>query len=231
MMCQQLGLDHKIIKHTEKIDDEFYSVVNRNVTNARKEKLINAFTVFNYLQQRGGEKIVVHGVPGEIARNFFFKPPLFHLNTNMLTFQTRMHKSKIAHEAFELWLSEAKKIPKNLGVRILDLFYWEQRIGNWASMSYNEYDIAFESFTPFSCRKLLTTMLGVSSPLRIGPHFTLQKNIIHNLWPELLHYDINPAETVSETIMKSLRNSIVYRIYKSFSYYKHTIFQNQPTSK
>jgi hypothetical protein len=231
MMCQQLGLDHKIIKHAEKIDEDFFSVLNRNVTNARKEKLINAFTVYNYFQQRGKERTVVHGVPGEIARNFFFQPPLSDLNTNMLTFQTRMYKSKLAHEAFESWLKEAKRIPKNLGVRILDLFYWEQRIGNWASMSYNEYDIAFESFTPFSCRTLLTTMLGVKSPLRIGPHFTLQRNIIRNLWPELLYYDINPAETITESIMKSLRNSIIYKTYKSLSYFRHVILQKQHTSK
>jgi hypothetical protein len=221
MMCQQLGLEHKIIQHSEIIDSEFERIFKRNVTNARSGKMINAFTVYNHFMSRNKERVVVHGVPGEIARNFFYKPPMINLDVKFLLYQSGMSHSRIARATFEHWLNEVTKIPEFQGVRILDLFYWEQRIGSWASMSYNEYDIAFESFTPFSCRKLLTLMLGVGSQHRTAPNFTLQRGIIHHLWPELLQFEINPAETLSKSIRKLLKNSPVYKVCKTLSYLTH----------
>jgi hypothetical protein len=221
MMCQQLGLEHKIIRHSEIIDSEFERIIRRNVTNARSGKMINAFTIYNHFTSVKKERVVVHGVPGEIARNFFYKPPLINLDIKFLLYQSAMSSSRIAEVTFEKWLNEARKIPEELGVRILDLFYWEQRVGSWASMSYNEYDIAFESFTPFSCRRLLTLMLGVESHHRVAPNFTLQRGIINHLWPELLHFEINPAETFSKQIRKLFKNSPVYKVCKTLSYLTH----------
>jgi hypothetical protein len=223
MMCQQLGLVHKIIRYSEKIDNDFEQILKRNVINARTTKITNAFTVYNHFMSMNKERVVVHGVPGEIARNFFYKPPMVSLDVTFLLDQSGMSKSSIAKETFQNWLDEVKKYTGIQGVTILDLFYWEQRIGGWASMSYNEYDIAFESFTPFSCRKLLTLMLGVESHHRIAPNFTLQRGIIHHLWPELLQFEINPSETFSKSIRKMLKNSPVYKICKTLSYLKRKV--------
>lgn len=221
MMCQQLGLEHKIIRHSEIIDNEFERVLKRNVTNARSTKVINAFTVYNHFISTNKERVVVHGVPGEIARNFFYKPPIINLDVKFLLYQSGMSHSRIARATFENWLNEVKNIPEKQGMRILDLFYWEQRVGSWASMSYNEYDIAFESFTPFSCRRLLTLMLGVESHHRVAPNFTLQRGIIDHLWPELLQFEINPAETFSKSVRKLLKNSSIYKVCKTLSYLTH----------
>jgi hypothetical protein len=223
MMCQQLGLEHKIIRHSEMIDSEFERILKRNVTNARSTKVTNAFTIYNHFLSANKERVVVHGVPGEIARNFFYKPVMIPLDVKFLLYQSGMGQSRIARTTFDSWLSEVKKIPENKGVKILDLFYWEQRIGGWASMSYNEYDIAFESFTPFSCRKLLTSMLGVESHHRIAPHFTLQRGIIHRLWPELLQFEINPAETISKSIRNLLKHTPIYKVCKTISYLKRAM--------
>ncbi len=223
MMCQQLGLNHKIIQHSEMIDTDFERIFKRNVTNARSVKMTNAFTVYNHFMSIKKERVVVHGVPGEIARNFFYKPPMVPLDVQFLLDQSGMSQSRIAKATFESWLHDVKKIPENQRVKILDLFYWEQRIGSWASMSYNEYDIAFESFTPFSCRKLLTLMLGVENQHRIAPNFTLQRGIIHHLWPELLQFEINPAETITNSIRNLMKNSAIYKVYKTIAYMKRTM--------
>jgi hypothetical protein len=220
-MSHHFGLTHIIMSHADEIDNDFSRIINRNVINARRGKTANAFTVYNHFLREKNEKVVVHGVPGEITRHFYFQPPGIHPDASLLLYLSGLTKSNIARTEFELWLKDVNAIPGYYSVRILDLFYWEQRIGNWASLSYNEYDIAFESLTPFSCRTFLTTMLGVKSRQRIAPGFELQRRIIGNLWPELLDYDINPAETFTESLKKLLANSGIHKAYKYFSYARH----------
>jgi hypothetical protein len=216
------GLNHTVVHHAATVDPDFNRVFKRNVFGGRPGKCINAFTMYSHFQETGKERVIVHGVPGEIARNFFYLPPGVPLSADILAVLSRMSESNIVLEEFDHWLRNAAIPAFKYNMRTLDLFYWEQRIGNWAAMSYNEYDIAFESFTPFSCRKLLTTMLGVESKFRVAPGHLLQKEIIRQLWPELLFFPINPPTSIAGAIHNSLRSSPVYTLYKSLAYLNYS---------
>ena len=48
---------------------------------------------------------------------------------------------------------------------ILDMLYWEQRLGNWGAQYPAEQDIAIEEFSPFNCRLLIMTLLA--APRRV----------------------------------------------------------------
>ena len=230
-MLKQLGLNHAVVFHSDDLDPDFERVFKGNVITARKEKGINAFTMYNHFNNDKNERVVVHGNAGEITRNFYYLPPIVPLNGETLGVLTRMSNSPIAINQFEKWLEEFRSLSKK-GIKELDLFYWEQRIANWAAMSYSEYDIAFESFSPFSCRRLLMMMLSVDASLRSPPKFTLHRSIIHKLWPELLQFEINPPKNRSMAFRRKLKKTPMYSVYKSIMYLKYSkIFSKYSRTK
>jgi len=91
---------------------------------------------------------------------------------------------------FEKWLAD---VEVRHGVKLLDLFEWEQGHGNWLAMTQLEFDIAWrEIFTPYNCRAVLTTMLGVDERYRRTPDYLLFRRVIEKLWPDVLLELIKP---------------------------------------
>ena len=76
----------------------------------------------------------------------------------------------------------------------MELFRWENISGNWLAMAQQEQDIAYEVFIPFNCRLLLEIFLGVDENLRGHQECVLYRNIISELWPEVLCEEINPKD-------------------------------------
>lgn len=219
-ISKEQGIDHNIVFHSDILNPDFERIFKKNIMNARIEKGLNAFAMFKYFEDIKKEKVVIHGNAGEITRAYFYLPPIIPLNGRSLAIIAGMEKSNIAINEYDSWLKGAIEAAKS-GIRVLDLFYWEQRIANWAAMSYSEYDIAFESFTPFSSRQLLNVMLGASYKYRCAPEFILHKKIIDKLWPELLKYDINPSKTKIESVKKKLKRSFIHNTFKFFVFLRH----------
>ena len=65
-------------------------------------------------------------------------------------------------------------------------------MGSWQAMSQLEFDIVQEEYTPFNCRKLLGILLSAEMKYRQPPGYKLFRQIIFNLWPDLLKESINP---------------------------------------
>lgn len=220
LIAKDLKLNHTVVFHTDELDHNFESVFRKNVTTARLKKGINAFAMYNHFATYGKEKVVVHGNAGEISRSFYYLPRIVPVNGETLSVLTGMSKSRLAKEQFDIWLGESRYAFKR-GIRELDLFYWEQRIANWAAMSYSEYDIAFESFSPFSCRKLLILLLSTDEKYRISPRYELHYNLISRLWPEVLKYPVNPSKNRTVAIRKKLKATPIYKLYKNVKFLKY----------
>jgi hypothetical protein len=218
IMLPELGLKHNIIYHSSSINKEFELVFNRNISKARIEKGINAYAFFNYFKDIGKEYTVVNGVCGEICRQFYFLPSYVKINKYSLAGLAGMKDSVLAVSQFDSWLKDLQFF-KSDTVSLLDLFYWEQRIGSWAAMSYNEYDIAFESFSPFNCRKLLEVFLGIDVRYRCGPSYILFNELIKAMWPETLNFEINPLRTRKARLMRSFKRSWIHGLMKSIKYF------------
>jgi hypothetical protein len=221
-MLKRLGLNHTVVFHSNNIDPDFERIFRRNVTTARICKGANAYAVYRHFRETGKEKLIVHGVTGEITKNVFCLPPAISLSPEVLGILTGMASSRVAIRQFDLWLKDVQGVTSKNGVSISDLFYWEQRIANWAAMTYSEYDIAYESFSPFSCRKLLSIILNVESKYRIAPRFVLQKSIVEKIWPELLEYEINPPVKGAGAFRDNLKNSLLYPFYRKFIFLKYS---------
>ena len=119
---------------------------------------------------------------------------------------TRMGNHPFAVNHFNKWLGGIGDI---YNVDILDLFYWEQRAGNWLAMCQLEFDIAWKDiFTPYNCRLLLIDMLSVDDIYRRPPQHELYKKMILTLWPEVLAEPINPHKV--QTRVQRLKRQIKY---------------------
>ncbi len=223
LMAKDLKLNHTVVFHTDELDHNFERIFRKNVTTARLKKGINAYAMYNHFATYGKECVVVHGNAGEISRSFYYLPGIVPVSGETLSVMTGMSKSKLAREQFDMWLDESGYAFKR-GIRELDLFYWEQRIANWAAMSYSEYDISFESFSPFSCRKLLILLLSTDEKYRIPPGYKLHYNLISRMWPEVLKYPVNPPKSRAVAIRKKMKATPIYKLYKNIKYLKYVKF-------
>ena len=57
-------------------------------------------------------------------------------------------------------LSDILSGGKRAGANVLDLFYWEQRLGNWGAVRNSESLIAIEKVDPFDSHLLYEIFLG-----------------------------------------------------------------------
>lgn len=215
-LLPEFNLNHEIINFSPKIEFDFSQIFNKNIPQFRQEKKRNAFTFYKYFKELNEELVIMNGVCGEIGRNFYNIPSFLQLNSKVLSILTGMRNNERAMSEFSIWL-EGVNYSQRLGYRLLDLFYWEQRIGKWASQSFNEYDITCESFSPFNCRALINTMLCVKKSLRDPPLYKFQKSIIEKLWPELLKVEINPPHGIKKTLKQQNLILPIYNLLKGMN--------------
>ncbi|WP_100641487.1 hypothetical protein [Marinobacter salexigens] len=206
-MLGDMGLELNIFKNMPKLRDDFFSRIQVNVEGARnlpKTLAIQYYHDFHY------GKLNVNGNGSEVARSYYGSD---HVEWGEITTDYVLSKAGLDKNSLylkgqvEKWLSDVKDLVEDGGFNIMDLFYWEQRMGNWGGMFMAEQDIAVEGFMPFNNRKLLVLALALDAKYRAAPNHTLHKNLIEEMWPELLKYPINP-ETLKSKIKKAAKKVI-----------------------
>ncbi|SIR94965.1 hypothetical protein SAMN05421858_4777, partial [Haladaptatus litoreus] len=99
----------------------------------------------------------------------------------------------VEHE-IEEWLPGATEYAKENDVLLMNLLYWEQRMGRWGALASREKDIAIRGVSPLSNYNLLLTALSVDSSRLSAPDHDLISSVIEAKWPELQQYTINPSK-------------------------------------
>ena len=152
--------------------------------------------------------LTLHGVVSEIARHFYARRRATPEGLARLRTGT-VHPVPVAEYA--RWLAEAEPVAARVGIDVLDLFYWEQRVGVWAANWWTEAQVASPQVAPFSDRPLLRTLMGVPPRLRGREHNPLYAAAIRRLWPELLAEPVNPGRK-TRTI-RAMERLGVYEAY------------------
>jgi hypothetical protein len=212
-LLPKLNLQHHIIKIPDKMDSNFENVLKKNISMARTTKGLNVYALFEYFKNEKKEIVLSSGNISEIAkRNVRRLPRLSNIFINgfILSSVANMNASKFAIKKFKEWFLSAKETSK-YGMKIFDLFYWEQRMANWAAMTFSEMDIGFENFSPFNCRELLENMISLPLVYRSQPDYIFHTDLIQIMWPETLQLPINPEK-------KKIRKAIDYFLFKSRIY-------------
>lgn len=78
----------------------------------------------------------------------------------------------------------------------LDVFYWEYRSALIQAPAMLEADLAMDSISPLSCRRLLAALLGMSVEEKKSAQLFL--TVIERCWPELLEVPVNGRDIATQ---------------------------------
>lgn len=199
-LLKRLGLSHDVIQATSTMTPEFSLQFKRNVFLAHDHYGHDAEAILKHF---GRTKAVLAGSGAEVGR-CAFRRKLPHADyvrftPELLAWLEYGSTHPFLVEHFREWLAD---VSQQNHVKLLDLLEWEQDYGNWLAMTQLEFDIAWcEIFTPYNCRQLLATLLGVDERYRKAPDYLLFQRAIQKAWPELLSEPINPHRTIGKAAL------------------------------
>jgi hypothetical protein len=195
-LLARLGLPHSVVRAGSATSPEFNSLFKENVFLAHDWYRPDAEALWNTYRR---SRVAITGGGAEVGRCPYRAGPNYPEATpERLAAMDHKEGSAYARDRFAEWLDD---IEDTHGVDILDLYSWENGHGNWLAMTQLEFDIAWrEIITPYNCRSILTTMLGVDEALRMRPRFRLARALMRNMWPEVLREPINPDSIVRRSL-------------------------------
>jgi hypothetical protein len=191
-LLPRLGKTHKVMNVPETMDPELKNLYMMNVAGAHDCWGTTAETLFRNLRP---DQVRVTGSGSEAVRQQL-RPYYFGDVTAETLASFAWTKEQFAVKEFDRWLAD---MPKNIGFNLLDLFYWEQKCGQWLAVGQTEWDWVGESFAPFNCRSLLATLLSTDVAYRVEPHYELYRALLKELWPEVLSEPVNPHKKLKAT--------------------------------
>lgn len=158
---------------------------------------------YHYSKNYNSKVINVTGIGAETARSFYGYTKC-KISLNMLQiFSGYYKKIPFIDNQIKRWYQNAKDFAKSNNIDLLDLFYWEQRVGNWGSQFPAEQDIAVEEIAPFNNRILILSLLQAESSTRRSPDYKLFKDLIEYMWKESMSQPINPNTNKLKQFIKS----------------------------
>ena len=157
--------------------------------------------------------VSVRGNCSEVGRSYYRKymGASNKLVSESLLFLPGMvgwHELGCVRKALDEWESEIAPICNDFGIDILDMLFWEQRMGSWQAQSFNECDLLHPTLCPFNCRAILEKMVFLPISDKIGPECKLHHRIIANLLGDDL------ARSIAEMAFGK-KKSRFYAIYNS----------------
>jgi hypothetical protein len=192
-LAKELNINFVVRSPADELPGWFVSILSQNVTGARV--LPPTYHYYDKLV-RGEKRINITTIGSEICRNFYDK--CCKINPK------EMYSADLAqifgYEGVSFVAQELNEWRKGIdcelleGLNMIDMLYWENRLGNWAAQSPAEQDIAIEELSPFNCRLLIETLSATPRHLRAAPDYPLQKELMQYLWPEVLSAPINPTK-------------------------------------
>lgn len=205
-MLRRVGLTRKVIPVDPAAEGEVVDVLRSTFHPPHASVLRSVAALSADPPIADGEWVTVNGNVCEIARgSYLSRPPGTGFpSPQQLSEVAGMGGSAYAEEQFGLWCEGAAAAVDASGIDPWDLFYWEQKMGGWLAGVRAEFDIVEEGVSPYNSRSLIECMLGVDPKLRCPPDYLFFRDLIDDLWPELLRYPINPPDA-SAALKERLR--------------------------
>lgn len=155
----------------------------------------------------------INGNISEIARNYFG----YHKNATAedLCFLLTKSNLKFVIKQYQNWL-KANSIFNKFGYNYLDMFYWEEKMGNWTAKAKTEnYALNRDIASPFNSRSLLNLLLSTNRKYRDSHLNHLYNSIIAELSKrdsKIMKLRINPSK--KDLIIRIMKHIKIYNLYR-----------------
>ena len=205
-ICAIAGMKHNVFQCPKRMSKGFKSVFMNNNDPAHAfwgricEGVRAAYP---------GDMICVRGNVSEAARCVFYPTGIHpsHVDADGLVRVCKMPSNDFSRKHFGDWLEDARRATEQWGYKVLDLLFLEHRMSNWLAISQTEYDIVYDTFSPYSNRRLITAFLATPVETRIKPQSVIYKELIRKMWPELLPFPFNPPDTQIAKLLHKARKA------------------------
>jgi|WetSurSiteA1Bulk_404760.scaffolds.fasta_scaffold01899_4 hypothetical protein len=140
--------------------------------------------------------VLINGNLSEIARNYYgyYKK----IRPKELAILYGYGGNKFVYKEFEKWLQKSARVFSEKGYNVLDMFYWEEKMGKWAAKAKTEMSaIGTLVYSPFCSHELLTTLLSTPRKFRDENSNKLYDRIINIYSPKAINIPTNPSQKKS----------------------------------
>ncbi|MGH7184350.1 MAG: hypothetical protein ACREJN_20580 [Nitrospiraceae bacterium] len=208
-LLKKLGLKHFLLKYPQHVDTEFKTIYQANIDAANNSYCADAQAMYDHYPQ---SLVCITGDVAEIVKCYYRleEQRRNDVSAHDLAGLCGIGTHPFLIKAFDRWLSAVD----SRNVHLLDLFCWEQIAGRKQALIRAQFDIAHESFAPFSCRNLLLTILSVDEDYRRPPEQRILKELIERFWFEVLCVPINPPEKIraKNLVIGTLKKLHLYQL-------------------
>ena len=212
-MCRELGLNHVEIHDSGTLPDEELDIIKKSYELVNPYRFSHFYTAFGH---EAGDTVALVGTVSEICRNLYEWMPVN--NGKAICKAAHMPLYPYCINYFEHWHQKNHEYILDCGYEIQDFSLWEQGICNNSGyvIFYSSYIL--DAYSIFNCRELIKTILSVDPKYRDKHENFLYKQLIKQLWPELLRYPINPYFKYRMTLY-----SKKLKLYPAYKKIKHMI--------
>ena len=190
---KRLNIDFTCISPNEIRDDFLLKYNQEHIVPRVLPKTENI--QYHYDKNYNKDVININGNCTEITRCYYGHTNIKISLDMLLAFSGYTNKIPYFNTQIEKWYLTANEYSKEYGISLLDLFYWEQRLGNWGANYPFEQDIAIEEISPFNNRSLLLSILKIEHNSRKSPNYYFFEKLVRLLWNDVLLEPINPDES------------------------------------
>lgn len=216
-IAEKYSLDFEVIEaYKLAVDPSFRETFYKNNILAR-DRFLNFF-YYAYTKKYDDTYWVTGTFGNEILR---ISTPYSEKKSTGYMMAQRFNYSKYSYaiNSIDDWLKDAEKACHDYGYNVMNLFYWEQYIGNWGNLASSEQNIIREEIRPFNCRKLITTYLSLADKYRYRDNPEGHKAIIDVLWKELNAIPYFHPNSRIDTTKKFFRFFGVERVLDNLYYW------------
>ena len=210
-----INVPFNVHKVSKSVDEQFRKIYLNNTFLATERMLPSIYNIFF---KEHSEKIFILGV-GEIGRTFYGKEPR-KLNSYQMAYKLTYNNCSYVVKQCDNFIIEMLPVARKYGINFLELLYWEQRLGYWGGVRNSESLIAIEKVDPYNSHLINEIFFGVDEKyrdIRQNPCI-LFREMIRNMWPELLEWPFNPAYGTRDKIVKLLEKMRLFSLFKELKY-------------
>jgi hypothetical protein len=198
-ISKEFGLNLEVC-HTQDLTPEFVEAFKRENVVPRIVPKTSDIQYHYYHTSKIENAVNVNGCGGNTMRMLYGKLYREIKLSELPYFTTYGYSNEFIVSEIETWFKDVTPYSKDVQISILDLFYIENRMGNWGALYPAEQDIALEEIMPFNNKELLSNPLRLSPKERGYPEHKVTVEIIKRTQPDLLKYPINSDDSLKKVI-------------------------------